>query len=396
MTSYSEVTPAVGERHALALRDHLETQKSAMTDLLARLAEAESPTDAPVSHAAVRSILIDEWQRVGARARCWRGRGVGDGLLVCPSERRSGRPWQLLVGHFDTVWPLGTLQRMPVRLEHGRLHGPGVFDMKAGLVMMIHAVAALRELGLDLPADPVAFINADEEIGSPGSQHRLARIARGAARAWVLEPSMGPTGKLKTARKGIAQYTLRVTGRASHAGLAPEEGASAIHELARIIAAVRQLNDPARGVTVNVGVISGGTRPNVVAAHASAELDVRVLTAEDGERIDAELRAVEPSESRLRIVLEGGFLHPPLERSSRNRRLWHRARSIGRSLGLDLDHVTAGGASDGNVTSRFTATLDGLGAVGDGAHADHEHIVVDELPTRTALLAALLLSPLEP
>lgn len=377
------------------LLEHLKRRSDEMETLLERLVALESPTDVPESHGPVLDLLVEAWSSVGSRARRFRGRGWGDGLLIVPDGRRRARPYQLLVGHFDTVWPLGTLRHMPVRRDAEHLHGPGVFDMKAGLVQMIFAVGALRDLGLTPPADPVAFLNADEEVGSPGSRARLRRLARGAARAWVLEPAMGLRGDLKTARKGVARFTVRIEGRASHAGLAPEQGISAIVELAEVVRTLNSWNDPARGVTVNTGVVRGGTRPNVVAAEAEADIDVRVLTLEDGDRIEQAIRTLRPTRDGLSIEVSGGFEHPPMERSDRNRSLWHRARAIGAELGLDLDHGTAGGASDGNVTSRYTATLDGLGAVGDGAHADHEHILRASLPERTALLAALILAPLD-
>lgn len=380
---------------ATRVLEHLRSNTGEIEALLGRLVELESPTDVPASHDPVRALLVEAWAAAGSRARRFRGRGWGDGLLFVPESRRRARPYQLLVGHFDTVWPLGTLERMPLRHDAARMHGPGVFDMKAGLVQMIFAVRALRELGLTPPADPVAFINADEEVGSPGSRGRLRRLARGAVRAWVLEPAMGARGDLKTARKGVARFTVRIEGRASHAGLAPDEGISAIVELAEVIRTLESWNDAARGVTVNTGVVRGGTRANVVAAEAEADIDVRVLTLDDGDRIEQAIRALEPTRAGLTIEVSGGFEHPPMERSARNRALWHRARSIGAELGLDLDHGTAGGASDGNVTSRYTATLDGLGAVGDGAHADHEHILRASLPERTALLAALLLTPVD-
>jgi glutamate carboxypeptidase len=299
------------------------------------------------------------------------------------------------MGHLDTVWPPGTLEDMPVERRGERLHGPGTFDMKSGLVLMVHAVRALREMELEPPADPVVFLNADEEVGSPESRRDVLRLARIVRRAFVPEPPMGPAGALKTARKGVARFTVRIRGRASHAGLAPEEGVSAIAELARVIDELHGLADPGRGITVNVGVVEGGTRPNVVAAEARAQVDVRVLTAADGEAVTRAIRGLEPSRDGIRIEVEGGVQHTPLEPTPRNRRLWARARSLAGAMEMELEEVTAGGASDGNLISPHAAVLDGLGAVGAGAHARDEHVVVDSLPQRAALLAGLLLSPLD-
>lgn len=388
--------PGPGESHAPRLLELLQGRVDEMEALLTALARAESPTDRPDRHDEVRGLLIEAWRAVGYRARERRGRRYGPRLLLVPRERNRSLPVQLLMGHMDTVWPLGTTSTMPVHRVEGRLHGPGTFDMKAGLVMMVHAVAAIRELGLAVPAETVAFINADEEVGSPDSRPDVVRMGRVARRAFVMEPPMGAAGALKTVRKGVGRFTVRIHGRASHAGLAPDEGVSAIAELARVVERLHALGDPDRGRTVNVGVVRGGTQPNVVAAGAEAEVDVRVLTREDGEAVTRAVRALAPSREGIRIEVEGGMMHAPLEATPRNRRLWARARSVAAALGMELHEVTAGGASDGNILSRHAATLDGLGAVGDGAHARHEHVVVESLAPRAALLAGLLLSPLDP
>jgi glutamate carboxypeptidase len=279
---------------------------------------------------------------------------------------------------------------MPVREEGGRLHGPGTYDMKAGLVQMLFALRALREHGLE-PISPVALlINTDEEIGSPESREHIEHLARSASRAFVLEPSFGPAGSLKTARKGAGEFVVTVRGRASHAGIDPGEGVSAILELSHQIQRLFALNDPERGVTVNVGTIDGGLRPNVVAPRAAAMVDVRVRTREDAERVEAAIRRLEPVQEGASIAIEGGFRRPPLERTARNRALWEAARAAAKTLGIPLEEAAVGGASDGNFTSRYAATLDGLGGVGDGAHAAHEHVLVARLPERAALLATLL------
>lgn len=367
-----------------------------MLALLEALVGIETPTDVPESQRPLRGLLRDELERSGYRVRHRRGRTTGGWLVASPRDRTRGRPVQLLVGHTDTVWPLGTLSDMPVRRDGEKLCGPGVFDMKAGVTLMVFAVRALRELGIEPPATPVLVLNSDEEIGSPESGRAIRRLAARACRAFVAEPSFGPDGLLKTARKGAGTYTVSLQGRAAHAGLDPGAGASAIHELALVILKLRALGDPERGTTVNVGVVEGGTRANVVAARARAEVDVRVVTSDEATRVERAIRALVPGTPGVAIRVDAGHAIPPLERTPRNRRLWEQARGAAAALGMELGETMVGGASDGSVTSLCTATLDGLGAVGDGAHAAHEHILVDATLDRCALLALLLAWPVDP
>jgi glutamate carboxypeptidase len=364
-----------------------------MVDLLSRLARLESPTLEPQSQGPVFDLLTEALASTGYRVRRLRGKSSGGQLFAVPALRQRGRGAQLLLGHVDTVWEQGTLARMPVTLADGQLTGPGVFDMKGGLVQAVFALRALRELGLEPPVTPVLFLNSDEELGSAESTRTLRRLARRVQRVFVLEPALGPEGKLKTGRKGVGRFTVTVHGRAAHAGLAPEEGASAIVELAHVILRLQALADPARGITVNVGVVVGGTRSNVVAPEARAEIDVRVLTQADGAAIELAIRGLTPVTPGTRIVAKGAVDRPPLERTPRNRALFAKAQAAAEELGIALGEGTAGGGSDGNTTSLSTATLDGLGAVGDGAHAVHELVFVDRLPERAALLALLLLAP---
>jgi glutamate carboxypeptidase len=384
------------ESPATALLTHLRARQAEMVDLLRRLALIESPSLVPETQGPVFDLLTEALAGAGYRARRLPGTpGNGDGgqLFALPAARRRGRGAQLLLGHVDTVWEEGTLARMPVTLADGRLSGPGVFDMKGGLTQAVFALSALRELGLDPPATPVLFVNSDEEVGSGSSTRSIIRLARRVHRVFVLEPALGLTGNLKTGRKGIGRFTVTVYGRASHAGLAPEEGASAIVEMAHVILKLQSLADPARGITVNVGVVAGGTRGNVVAPEARAEIDVRVLTEGDGATIERAILSLQPVTPGTRIVAEGAVDRAPLERTPRNQALFAQAVAAAGELGIALGEGTAGGASDGNTTSLYAATLDGLGAVGDGAHAVHEHVVVDRLPERAALLALLLLAP---
>jgi len=374
----------------------VRAQRGAMLAFLEALVEAETPTDVPESQGPAQGLVRDALEESGLEVTHHAGRATGGFLLARARADARGRPVQLLLGHTDTVWPLGTLSDMPVRHEGGKLYGPGVFDMKAGVTLTIFALRALRELDVETPAVPVVLLNSDEEIGSPESGPEVRRLAADACRAFVAEPAFGPDGLLKTARKGVGSYTLHFQGRAAHAGLDPDGGASAVHELARVVLELKALADPASGTTVNVGVVEGGTRANVIAARARAEVDVRVATGDEATRLDRAIRALMPQTPGVTLRVDVGHVIPPLERTPRNRRLWEQARSAADALGIALGETMVGGASDGSVTSGYTATLDGLGAVGDGAHAAHEHILIDPTFDRCALLAMLLALPVDP
>jgi glutamate carboxypeptidase len=375
--------------------DYLGRQRPAMVELLRRLALAESPSTDRSAVAPVLELLAGELGQAGLAVRRFRGRVSAGMLYAHPRQRAAKRPWQLLVGHCDTVWPLGTVRQMPVRVEGEALCGPGVLDMKGGLVQMLYALRAVKDLDLQPPADCAVVINSDEEIGSPDSTPLIRRLARGAARAFVLEPAFGRSGKLKTARKAAGSFALTIRGRAAHAGVNPEEGASAILELSHQIQRLFALNDRARGITVNVGTIDGGLRPNVVAPEVRASVDVRVPTAADAVELESAIRGLRPVNPQTSIEVEGSFGSPPMEPLPRNQALWRRAQELGRRLGLELEQAAVGGASDGNTTSQYTATLDGLGAVGDGAHAPHEQALIPHMVGRCALLVLLLMEPLE-
>ncbi|HET7696389.1 MAG TPA: M20 family metallopeptidase [Vicinamibacterales bacterium] len=300
----------------------------------------------------------------------------------------SGAP-VLLLGHFDTVWPIGTIEQMPLRRDGDRLHGPGVFDMKAGIALGITAIRALRESGGPAPAVTMLW-TTDEEIGSDSSRAEIEAEAMRSRAVLVLEPSL-PGGALKTARKGCGEFRLTVHGIAAHAGLDPGKGASAIHELATQIAEIERLQDLPRGVSVNVGLVAGGTRPNVVAERAEATIDVRAPTRAAAEAAEVALRRLQPRRPGTRLTIEGGFERPPMERGPAVLELFSRASRVASSLGRELGEGSAGGGSDGNFTAALgVPTLDGLGAVGDGAHAAHEHVEISALPWRAALLAGLL------
>jgi glutamate carboxypeptidase len=373
---------------------YIRAERPGMVELLRRLALAESPSDDPAAVAGVLDLLATELDRSGMSVRRLRGRESAGMLYARPRVRDRARPRQLLVGHCDTVWPVGTVGRMPVRVEGDALRGPGVLDMKGGLVQMIFALRAMQALGLRPPAEAVVLINSDEEVGSPDSTPLIRRLAWRAARAYILEPAFGRSGKLKTARKASGGFTITVRGRAAHAGVNPEEGASAILEMSHQVQRLFALNDAARGITVNVGTIDGGLRPNVVAPEVRASVDVRVWTRSDAAEVEAAIRGLRPVDPQTTIQVEGAIDQPPMEPLPRNQALWRLAQDLGRRLGLELDQAEVGGTSDGNTTSQYTATLDGLGAVGDGAHADHEQALIPRMAERCALLVLLLLAPL--
>jgi glutamate carboxypeptidase len=371
----------------------LRAQEPRMVALLAELAALESPTDNPPATARALDRLADELASSGMAVRRVPGQISAGTIVARPVVRVRRRPVQMLVGHCDTVWPLGTTALMPVLVTEGQIRGPGVFDMKGGLVQLIFALRALRHVHCDLPATPVVVITSDEEIGSPESRRTTVRLAQRAVRAFVLEPAYGSAGKLKTSRKAVGEFEIVVKGRAAHAGLSPGEGTSAILELSHQIQRLFALNDPSRGVSVNVGTIDGGVRPNVVAPEVRALVDVRVPTMADADRIETAIRGLTPVDERSSIQVSGSFGHPPLEPLPRNRALWTLARSLAATIGIDLEEAAVGGASDGNVISQYTATLDGLGAVGDGAHAPHEYVLASKLSERAALVALLLSAP---
>lgn len=383
------------EQLAAWVSERIARRREEQVDFLYRLVRIESPSHEPSTQAPVFDRIEEALAPSGLAVGRLAGRTSG-GQLLARSRRRPRAGYQLLLGHVDTVWPVGTLAKMPLREEGGRLYGPGVFDMKGGIAIAVSALLALadleRETGIAPAFSPVLFLNSDEELGSPDSARRIHLLSRRAARALVLEPAFGPEGQAKTERKGVARYGLRFLGRSAHAGLHPEHGASAIRELGRAIERLSQLSDLARGTTVNVGVVSGGTRGNVVPAEAFAEVDVRFATEVAGVEVERAIRTFEPTVPGVRIEVEGEVERLPLERTARNRALYERAEECAAALGQTLGQASVGGGSDGSLASLHTATLDGLGAVGGGAHAEDEHLLLDRLSGRAALVALLLLS----
>ena len=358
------------------------------------LVEHESPTRDAAATTGIIAKVKARLDAIGAKTRL-QATEHGTHLV---SRVKFGESIQggavLLLGHVDTVWPLGTLSRIPFRVDDGRAFGPGIFDMKSGVEVMVAALEAIHALELQPWREMRLLLSCDEESGSATSRDLIASEAADCAAVFVLEPSL-PGGKVKTARKGIANYELIARGVSAHAGLDPEKGVSAISELAHQILALNALNDRKEGISVNVGVIRGGTLSNVVASEARADVDVRFRTMAQGKEIARRIESLQPVQARAQIELRGGIDRPPLERTTAVTALYHRARSIASHLGFELGEGPSGGASDGNFTAaQGIPTLDGLGVEGDGAHAAHEHIVIADLPRRAALITALLTTPL--
>jgi len=350
--------------------------------------ECESPSDSPTDIRKCNDLIA---AHVADIAKC---RRVRNHLLVefdLPGPKRKIDGRILGLGHSDTVWPLGTLKSMPWREQKGRLWGPGVLDMKAGLAFFIFAARALRDLDISVRRKVVLQVNADEEVGSDDSRELTESLAKESAAVLVLEPGTGLTGKAKTARKGIGGYRVTVTGRASHAGVDFEMGASAILELARQIAKIERFTDLKRGITVNPGVIAGGTRSNVIAAEAHTDVDMRIATLPQARELERKFRSLGALDKRCAVAVEGGLNRPPMERSPEIAKLFKLAKRLAAQLNVALEESSTGGGSDGNFTAALgIPTLDGLGAVGEGAHAAHESILANRIADRTALLAKLI------
>jgi glutamate carboxypeptidase len=369
------------------LLDYCRARHDWLLDLIHALVRIESPTDDKAAVDRCGALLAERLRQSGAAVTSVPQTTAGDHLVA---RFGSGERQVLIVGHFDTVWPIGQLAKMPLREEEGRLHGPGTLDMKAGIALGMLATRALFELA---PPDGVGVTmlwSTDEETGSDTSRALIEAEARRSDAVLVLEPAMA-NGAVKTARKGIGQYELSVHGVSAHAGVDPRKGVNAIRELALQILAVDAIRDLDRGISVNVGVVSGGSRSNVVPDFATATVDVRSETLADAEAIDRAMRALTAQMPGARLEVTGGFNRPPMERSPGVVRLFEIARACGAEIGLDLLEGATGGGSDGNFTAALgIPTLDGLGATGDGAHALHEHVKVAELPLRAAVLAGLL------
>lgn len=363
--------------------------------LLKDLVEIESPSHDRAAVNRCVEAVAEQASQQGARVKRHRDKQFGDLLELRFASRRRGRPL-LLLGHLDTVWPMGTLRQMPYKMvqEQGgeRICGPGIYDMKAGVTMALTALALLDDLEqLDRPV--TLFLVSDEEVGSPISRAKTETLAQESAAVFVLEPSQGPQGAYKTARKGVGDYRLGVRGVAAHSGVDFTSGHSAIHELAHQIEQIAAMTELTRGITLNVGIVRGGTARNVIAAEAEAEIDVRITRAADAARVERRLKKLNPRDPACVLSLEGGINRPPMERAARAVALFRQAQQWAVSMGFALDEALSGGGSDGNFTAALgVPTLDGMGAVGQGAHALHESIFRKDLSPRTALLAAMIAS----
>jgi glutamate carboxypeptidase len=367
-------------------------KQPSLLQLLQKLVETESPSDDKSAVDACMALAASHAKALGGRVKLHRQRAFGDVFEARfgPKSKAAAKPI-LLLGHLDTVWPLGTLKSMPFRNHQGRLWGPGVLDMKAGVAMAFTALEMLAEAGaLNRPI--TLLLNPDEEVGSPISRSITERLAAESAAVYVLEPAQGLA--YKTARKGTGNWRIEISGIAAHAGVDFQKGASAIRELARIVETASSWTDLARGLTVSVGLAGGGSKTNVIPAQAWAEVDVRIAKKADGPRIERKFARLKSTDKRCNLTVTGAINRPPMERTRGTVKLYRQARALAAELGFDLDEAATGGASDGNFTSALgIPTLDGMGAVGEGAHAAHESILVEHLAPRTALLAGLLAHP---
>jgi glutamate carboxypeptidase len=375
-----------------SLLRELRGREKAMVRLLGEFVRCESPSHDKAAVDRFGRIVTREWRRRGAKVRILSQSGRGDHVRAEIWLGAGDPSGQILnLGHLDTVYPIGTLAKMPFRVASGRAWGPGTFDMKCGIVLALAAVDALRAVGAR-PRKRLVFLwTSDEEIGSETSRREIEREARRSDAVLVLEPSLGRDGRLKTARKGVGTAEIIVTGRAAHAGIDPGAGVNAVHELALQIARLAKTNDSRGGITVQATVIAGGTVSNVVPDHARAEVDIRYTRLADAPGIDRKILGLRPILKGARIEVRGGVNRPPLERTAGVRKLFHRAQALMREIDVQLGEGSTGGGSDGNFTAALgVPTLDGLGAVGDGAHSPREHVVIRALPKRSALLAGLL------
>lgn len=372
------------------VREWAKSHRDSIKEYLLELVETETPTENPETFDGFFDSLAEDLEDAGLKTERIPGEDTG-GRLEAWTPGAKDEQVQLILGHADTVWPLGTVEENPPEVDEDVLEGPGSLDMKGGLTQAVFALRALDELGLDASVPVHLLISSDEEIGSPESKPRIAELAKRANRVFVLEPASGPEGKIKIARKAVGHFTVTIEGKAAHAGLEPEEGASATEELGNVIHRLHELTDVDSGVTVNVGEVEAGLRSNVVAPDAKAEVDVRAPTDESAEEVENKIRSIEAKTPGTTLSVEGGFGRPPMEQTPANRLLWERVKETGRRLEMTLEGTRSGGASDGNDASQHAPTIDGFGAVGDGAHQTFEYVDLDALVDRTALLTACLI-----
>ena len=395
MNSGSRKAPTHSSVEAQRRLAYFDERRDEIVSTIRELVEIESPSDNKAAVDRIAEAVAHKFSQLGGEVHVHAAKDFGSHLQIDfdparPVAKSAAKP-VLLLGHYDTVYPLGTLATMPCRVVDNKLTGPGVLDMKSGIGLMLHALAALQEWHGGLPRPVTVLLVSDEEVGSESSRAITESLAKQAAAVLVLEPSNGLHGAVKTARKGVGDYLIRVTGRASHAGLDFQKGVNAILELAHQIEKISSFTDLKKGLTVNVGIVSGGSRTNVVPAEAAAHIDVRIARMKDAAGIDKKMRSLRPFNRKCKIEITGGINRPPMERTAGVAALYAQAAAIARELGWKLGEAAVGGGSDGNFTAGLgIPTLDGLGGVGDGAHATHEHILISELPRRAALIAGLI------
>jgi len=389
MTSRRSKNTSPPDEQLAQIKDWLAPRQTEMMTAVKELVLQESPTHDKAACDALCASLAEQFRQLGGRMKIHRQKKAGNHLQAEFAGARNRKPI-LLLGHYDTVYPLGTLASMPWRESKGLVYGPGVFDMKGGIVQMMFAIRALQETLGALSRPITVLLVSDEEEGSETSRVITARVASRCEAVLVCEPA-GHGGALKTARKGVGAFTIRVSGVAAHAGLDFEKGHNAILELSRQIEAVAAMTNLERGITLNVGIIHGGTRTNVVPSEAEAEFDLRIQSKLDGDLMMRKIRALRPVNRKCKLHIEGGINRPPLERSAAVIALFRQAQAVAKELGFSVSEIAVGGGSDGNFTAGMgIPTLDGLGAVGDGAHSPRESVVAGEMPRRAALLAGLI------
>jgi glutamate carboxypeptidase len=390
VNSVSRKSPVHSSPEAQRRLAYFNDRRDEIVSTIRELVEIESPSDNKAAADRMAEFIANKFSELGGEIHFHPAKNFGNHLQIDFTGKSVVKP-VLLLGHYDTVYPLGTLPTMPCRILGDKLSGPGVLDMKSGIALMLHALAALKDWHKEDLRPVTVLLVSDEEVGSASSRALTESLAKQAAAVLVIEPAHGSQGAVKTARKGVGDYLVKVTGKASHAGLDFQKGVNAILELARQIEKISSFTDLKKGLTVNVGIVSGGSRTNVVPAEAEAQVDVRIARMKDAPGIDKKMRSLRPFNRKCKIEVTGGINRPPMERTAGVEALYRQASAIARDLGWKLGEAAVGGGSDGNFTASLgIPTLDGLGGVGDGAHAPHEYILISDLPRRAALLAGLI------
>ncbi|PKD43976.1 M20 family metallopeptidase [Rhodohalobacter barkolensis] len=373
------------------IKELISNYKEWFINRLRKYVEVETPTGDTIQNRKLLNTIAADFRDLGFEVE-WKESVSSAGQIFCRLKSVNTEEDQLMIGHADTVWPVGTLEEIPWKIDENVITGPGVYDMKSGIVMMQLSIKVMKELGLNPVLRPVVMITSDEETGSRDSWDEIEKIAKEVKRVFVPEPSIGLEGKIKTQRKGSGRYQITVKGREAHSGVEPEKGVSAVVEMSTIVQNLDKLNDYEKGVSLNVGMISGGKAVNVVPGECTIHIDLRFLKNEDGEEVDRYIKELEPQLKGAEILIEGGLRRPPIIQNERNEKLWKLVKECANQLDLSIEQGLSGGGSDGSITSQFTATIDGMGPVGEGAHSPSEKILVHETLDRASLLTAMLLA----